>query len=126
MQAIGHTLPHRFIMKNTDNGRATRARLFNETHDCGAVNAVERCRRLIQQQHGIIGNKATGDVDALLLSTGERRGCQGPEALRDVEPGQQIFGARFAEAALNAATPRSSSGCMTISRVGTRGMTRRN
>ncbi len=59
-------------------------------HHHGTVGGIERGGGLIQQKHCMIRDQATGDVDALLLATGEGGGRQLPEILWQVQPRQKI------------------------------------
>ncbi|MNC73951.1 hypothetical protein D3C76_1301310 [compost metagenome] len=72
-------------MENTDDGCATLFGLFDQVHHRRAVAAVEGGGRLVQQQDGVILDKATGDIHPLLLTTGEGRRGQLPQALWHVE-----------------------------------------
>ena len=105
---------------------ATPARFFSAiiSTTTRAVGRIERGRRLVEQQHRMIGDEAARDIDALLLAAREGRGRQGPQPLRQIEPREQ----RACPVAR--ASPRrrrgSTSGSATTSSVATRGTVRRN
>ena len=77
-------------MKNAKNGDTLALAGFDQIDDDSAVGGVERGRGLVEQQDGPPRRQAAGDVDTLLLATGERRRRQVPEPPGDVQPAQQI------------------------------------
>ena len=113
------------IVEDAEQGDAGLLFCRDQFDDDGAVAGVERCRRLVEQQDGVIGDEAAGDVDALLLAAGERRRRQRPQPLRQVEPGQQFVQRRY-RAPLRLSAPRMTSGSATTSTAATRGTVRRN
>src|SRR5262245_41623 len=78
------------IMKDTDQRRARALALAYEVDDGGAVLLIEGSGRLIEQQHGMGGDEAACDIDALLFAAGEGGGRQLPKPLRDAQPRQQL------------------------------------
>lgn len=89
MQAVDNIITYSFIIEDADDGCATDLGFVNQFHHRGAVFDVQRGGRFVEQQNGVVDNKATGDVDTLLFAAGEGRWCQVPQALRHVQAGEK-------------------------------------
>lgn len=75
MQAVGDVITYSFVMEDADDGCATGFGFVNQFHHRGAVFGVQRGGRFVEQQNGVVDDKAAGDVDALLFAAGEGRWC---------------------------------------------------
>ena len=80
MQAVSDVITYGFVMEDADDGRATGFGIADQFHYGGAVFGVQRGGRFVEQQNGVVDDKAAGDVDALLFATGKCRWCQVPGA----------------------------------------------
>ncbi len=101
--AVGDGVAHiRIVHDRHDRGSLALARVDEVDHEC-AVGGVERSRRLVEQQQGMVADQAAGDVDPLLLATGKGRGRQAPYALGKIEPRQQVGGAAHRDLAFGPA-----------------------
>jgi len=88
--------PHRDVLVTDDrhNGNATPLPFGDEVDHHSTIFGIERGGRLVQQQHGAVGEESPRDVHPLLLAAREGRGRHGHQPLRDVEPAQQNGRAR--------------------------------
>ena len=68
-------------------------RCRDQLDDAVAVARIERGGRLVEQQDRVIDDQRARDVDPLLLAAREGGRRQLPQALRDVEQGEQELGA---------------------------------
>src|SRR5690242_9983604 len=59
-------LAHREVVEDADDGCSGLAALADQVDHAVAVGLIERGRRLIEQQHRIVGAERARDVDALL------------------------------------------------------------
>ena len=75
------------------HGAPASRRCRDQLDDAVAVARIERGGRLVEQQDRVVDDQRAGDVDALLLAAGEGGRRQRPQALRDVEQGEQELGA---------------------------------
>ena len=123
MEPGSHAATDIRIVEYPDHGGAATAGFIDEFGDALGIGGVERGGRFVEQQDRLVGDQAARDVDALLLAAGEGRRRQMPEAFGQVQPRQQD-GRSCARR--SASTPRPRSGSATMSRVATRGITRRN
>jgi len=71
VQAVGDVITYGFVMEDADDGRATGFGFANQLDYGGAVFGVQRGGRFVEQQNGVVDDKAAGDVDALLFATGK-------------------------------------------------------
>lgn len=92
MQAVGDVITYGFVMENADDGCAAGFGFSDQFDYGGAVFGVQRGGRFVEQQNGVVDDKATGDVDALLFAAGEGRWRKAPQAFRHVQTGEQTRG----------------------------------
>ncbi len=72
MQAVGNVITYSFVMEDADDGCATGfgfAESVPPPRRC--FSPYQRGGRLSEQQNRVVDDKAAGDVDALLFTTGE-------------------------------------------------------
>ena len=86
--AAGHRFTDFVVVKNADDGGAPGTRSVDQLHHDPAVVGIQRCGRLVQQQHRLVGDQAVGNVHALLLTPGKSRGRQMPQTLLQVQARQ--------------------------------------
>ncbi len=110
-------------MEDAEQRYAGRLLFGDHRHHHGAIGGIERGRRLIEQQHGMIGVEAAGDVDALLLTAGKGRGGRLQRRCGRLRRASSVSALARAVSPIDA---RLTSGSATTSRVETRGTVRRN
>src|SRR3984893_326502 len=87
---IGYQMADFIVMDDRDQGDARALLLIDQMNHDVAIGGIERSRRFVQQQDRKLADEAAGDVDPLLLATGEGRRRQHPQPLRDVEASQKL------------------------------------
>lgn len=82
-------------MEDADDRCPARLGFGDEVDDGGPVGGVEGCRRFVEEYDGIVDDEAAGDINTLLLATGEGGWCERPEPFGNVEAREQRFGERL-------------------------------
>src|SRR6185437_10820542 len=70
---VGDQMTNLVVMHDRDHGDAVAFLLIDQLDHDRAVRRVERGGRLIEEQDRKLGDKSTGDVDALLLAARKGR-----------------------------------------------------
>ena len=78
----------RFVVEDSDNGRAARLGLLDQRENDVAIGAIEAGGRFVEQERRVRVDETARDVDPLLLTARERRGRKRPEASGQIDPGQ--------------------------------------
>src|SRR5262249_12331 len=83
------------IVENAKDRDRTPLGFADERDDGFAVDRIEGCSWLIQQQHRMLTNEPARDVDALWLAPREGARRQSPQALWDVEAAEKFGSAHI-------------------------------
>ena len=93
-------------MEDREEPCPLRATLGDERNDGVAIGSVERGGRLVENEKRMLAGEAARDIDALLLSSGEGRGRQAPQTLRQVQAREQACRTGACVAGVEARVPR--------------------